>query len=69
MIHPSEENSNEIIFYVPIGSDKTPYLINFHPYSPAIKYLLHDKNTRVFSVLASDFFDARENISEKATAS
>ena len=65
---PGEENPNEIIFHVPIGSAKT-YLFDFHPYTPVIKYLQHDNNTCLFSILVSTLIGAIEHILEQAIMS
>ena len=38
-------------------------LIYSHHNPPEIKYVQHDKNTCIFSSLASDIYDAREHVS------
>ena len=62
---PGEDNPNEIIFHVTIGSAKKTDLIYFHLYAPAIKYLQHNDNNCVFSSLAYTLFDYREHVTEK----
>ena len=63
---PGEENPNEIIFHVTIGSVKTPNLIEFHTYAPEIKYLQDVKNSFVLSSLESALFYSREYVIEQA---
>ena len=66
---PGENNTNEIIFHVTIGSDKKTDLIDLNPYAPTFKYIKNDENTCVFSSLAYDMFDNREHVAEKYIAS
>ena len=42
--------------------------MDFNHNAPAIKYVQHDKNTRVLSSLASALYDSREHVVEKAIA-
>ena len=34
-----EDNPNDIVFYIPIGSAKINDYINFHPYALGMKYV------------------------------
>ena len=54
--------------HVPIGSAPKTDLIDFHPYAPAIKYVQHENNICLFSILVSYLFDARENVAYQAVA-
>ena len=54
---PVEDNPNIIISHVSIGSAKTPHLIDFRSYAPAIKYMsslmMNNSNNQMLSLQKS----------------